>query len=160
MASRIDHTNCNHPETRHANAQCRADREFATRTVGNFPTPATIAPKTTRIDHTNCSHPRTPAGRAACRKDWHRPEGIPGVSVPLTREQLMEGMTTTEKARFARQLANDAARAAGRLAKRTDSKGKAAASKVTDVAKLPIPKLTPEQLASPVFQSLMRKREV
>lgn len=70
----------------------------------------------------------------------------------------MDGMTTTEKARFARQLANDAARAAGRLAKRTDSKGKAAAAKVTRVEDLPMPTLTPAQLASPIFQSMLRHR--
>lgn len=127
-----------------------------------------------RIDHTNCSHPRTPAGRAACRKDWHKEGGIESAPAPLTREQLMEGMTTKQKARFARQLANDAARAAGRLAKRTDSKGMAAADRakeamnradskvrvVTRVEDLPMPRLTPAQLASPVFRSLMRKREM
>lgn len=111
-----------------------------------------------RIDHTNCSHPRTPAGRAACRKDWHKEGGIESAPAPLTREQLMDGMTTTEKARFARKLANDAAKAAGKLAKRTDSKGMAAAAKVTRVEDLPMPKLTPAQLASPVFRSLMAKK--
>src|ERR1044072_2622114 len=31
--ARISHKNCNHAETSAANAQCRSDREFATRTV-------------------------------------------------------------------------------------------------------------------------------
>jgi hypothetical protein len=109
-----------------------------------------------RIDHSNCTHPRTPAGRAACRKDWHRPEGISGVETPptsLTREQLMTGMTTKQKARFAGQMASDAAQARGRMAK-ADAKVRV----ITRVEDLPMPKLTPAQLASPIYQSMMRKR--
>ena len=41
--ARISHKNCNHAETSAANAQCRSDREFATRTVR--PPEVTVVPR-------------------------------------------------------------------------------------------------------------------
>lgn len=112
----------------------------------------------TRIDHSNCGHPRTPAARAACRAGRPQPthrapltaEEL-GIKIP-TKAELTEGMTVKEKARFARQLTNDAARAKGRMEKR----GKAPV--ITDASQLPMPKLTPAQLDSPIFRSLLRNR--
>lgn len=96
-----------------------------------------------RIDHTNCSHPRTPAGRADCRRSNNRvaagiesPADAPenqGVYVPTREERIL---TAAENMR----------------------KANAKVTVVTRVEDLPIPKLTPAQLASPVFQSLLRKR--
>lgn len=134
----------------------------------------------TRIDHSNCTHPRTPAGRSACRRETYlrdagidtsgcldegnrgvaivKDEWTPAtVSAPLTREQLMAGMTTKEKARFAAQMASDAARARGRMAKRGRAPREVT---ITDVTKLPMPKLTPAQLASPIYRSMLRTQEV
>lgn len=121
----------------------------------------------TRIDHTNCPHPRTPAGRAACRKAGTVASVEPSAS--LTREQLMDGMTTREKDRFTAKLQSDADKARGRLAKRSDSKAVDAMARadakvrvvvVTRVEDIPMPKLTPAQLQSPIFQSLLRNRKV
>jgi hypothetical protein len=69
----------------------------------------------------------------------------------------MEGMTTKQRARFAAQMVSDAARAAGRMAKWGRAPREVT---VTDVTKLPMPTLTPAQLASPVYLSMMRNREV
>jgi hypothetical protein len=61
-AARISHKNCNHAETSHANRQCRADREFATRTV---------APITCTINAKHCEqcgqvNPGAHEGYTAC----------------------------------------------------------------------------------------------
>lgn len=132
----------------------------------------------TRIDHTNCSHPRTPAGRAACRRDTYlrdagidtsgyRDEGNRGVIkakdewLPAT---VVPGCTNRNQACTINLcLCNDHDGAGTRAANRARQAMKRADDKVrvvTSVQDLPMPKLTPAQLDSPIFQSLLHKREV
>jgi len=127
---------------------------------------------TTRIDHSNCSHPRTPAGRAACRRDAylrdagidtsgamdegnrgvvkHTSEWSPATVVPRCTNR---NGTCTLKLCLCHDHNGAGKRAADRAMRVADSKVRV----VTRVENLPMPKLTPAQLASPIFQSLLRK---
>lgn len=69
-------------------------------------------------------------------------------------------MSTKQRARFAAKMASDVAKSAGRLAKRAEANMRKANAKVTVVSELPMPNLTAVQLASPVFQSLLRHRKM
>ena len=111
---------------------------------------------TTRMDHTNCSHPRTPAGRAACRRSSATP-ATP--SVAPTR--AVPGCTDRNGTCMVNLcLCNDSTGAGTRAAKRAveamDRVSKKI-GKITVVADMPMPKLTPDQQRSPIIRSMMRK---
>jgi hypothetical protein len=104
----------------------------------------------TRIDHSNCTHPRTPAGRSACRRDAYlRDAGID------TSGCIDEGNRGTVK--VTHEWSPETTRPTGRMANRRRAPREVT---VTDVTKLPMPKLTPAQLASPIYRSMLRRREV
>jgi hypothetical protein len=87
-----------------------------------------------RIDHTNCTHPRTPKGRAQCRN------GQTTVTAP---ELGLDTPTAKRVTAYARKHHTDPA--------------SIAQATVEIRQEFKMPKLTCAQLASPIFQSMLKK---
>lgn len=91
-----------------------------------------------RIDHTNCTHPRTPKGRAQCRNGQaqHR-------STPTAQELGLDVPTAERVTAYARKHHTDPASIAEAM--------------IEVNQKFTMPRLTRAQLASPIFQSMLKK---
>ena len=103
----------------------------------------------THIDHSKCTHPRTPAGRADCRRETYLRDM--GIDTSKNRDTGSRGVA------IVKDEWSPATVSTPRTAKRRG--GATGPRQITDVASLPMPRLTPAQLASPVFQSLLRHRK-
>jgi hypothetical protein len=112
-----------------------------------------------RTSHAGCDHPLTPKARAACRKarttrDVNKPRCTCGGNEATDGPVFIHSHKCSLKGTPAEIVHNkDKIRRAEANMKKANSK----ATGVTDVTSLPMPKLTPAQLASPTFRSMLRK---